>query len=362
MRVPTRQDEGPPQPPPQHHYGNPRASSAKRSPWRRSIGAFFVPERAPGSGPVPKTKRSKQAAERFRSWSRRTTDVVPVAPSEEPADQGVRTIALTLGILGLSLLVFLAYAFVFTGFQEAREQRSLLNAYQSESRGKLLSLAPVPEGDPVGVLLIPHLGLRQVIVLGTSATDLLKGPGLMPGTSLPGTFGNSVIAGRRSTAGAPFGSIGQLRPGDSITVVTVLGSFRYRVVRVGTAAPGQVDPISQTDNSSLTLVTSNPPILVTGHEYVTSRLVSKPATAPLPTTAPSLGQRGLSGDSSAVIPSVLWGIVLVGAVVVTIGLYRRQPGHAWPIYLLSTPVLVAVMLLWFENLFSTPARNVMRCV
>ena len=267
MRVPTRQDEGPPQPPPQHHYGNPRASSAKRSPWRRSIGAFFVPERAPGSGPVPKTKRSKQAAERFRSWSRRTTDVVPVAPSEEPADQGVRTIALTLGILGLSLLVFLAYAFVFTGFQEAREQRSLLNAYQSESRGKLLSLAPVPEGDPVGVLLIPHLGLRQVIVLGTSATDLLKGPGLMPGTSLPGTFGNSVIAGRRSTAGAPFGSHRPTSTGrfhhrrDSPRVVSLSGCPG----RDGSSRSGRPDI---TDGQFRRLPSSPPtrPILVTGRD------------------------------------------------------------------------------------------------
>ena len=323
----------------------------RESQWKRTIGGYFVPDRTLGAGPRPKAPKSKQALQSVRIWSGRARDHAPIASSEESIEQGVRTLGLTVGLVGLSLLVFLAYAFVFSGFQEARAQRSLLNAYQSESRGKLLSLQPVSEGDPVGVLLIRNIGLRQVVVLGTSATDLLKGPGLMPGTSLPGTFGNSVIAARRSTGGAPFGSIGQLRRGDSIIVVTVLGSFHYRIVHVGTAAPGHVDPISQTDNSSLTLVTSDPPLLATGREYVTARLVSKPATAPTPTNGPSLGQRGLSGDSSAILPSLLWGVVLIGAVAGVIGFYRRRPEQVWSIYLLSTPILIAIMLLWFENLF-----------
>ena len=173
----------------------------------------------------------------------------------------------------------------------------------------------------------------------------------MPGTSLPGTFGNSVIAGRRSTAGAPFGTLGQLQKGEPITVVTVLGSFRYRVVRIGTVSPGQVDPISQTNSSTLTLVTSNPPILVTGREYVTAKLLSKPGSATIPARVPDLGQRGLSGDSNAVLPTILWATVLISAIVATITIYRRRPDSMWAIYLLSTPVLVAIMLLWYENLF-----------
>ena len=61
----------------------------------------------------------------------------------------------------------------------------------------------MPEGQPAGVITIPALGLTQVVVEGTTATDLLKGPGLMPGTARPGSLGNSVMAGHRTIAGSP---------------------------------------------------------------------------------------------------------------------------------------------------------------
>jgi sortase A len=251
---------------------------------------------------------------------------------------------------GLCVVLFFVYAFVFTGLQEARSQRALLNAYQQPNRFQLLSGKPVAEGSPVAVLEIPALSLRQVVVQGTSATDLLKGPGLMPDTAQPGTQGNSVIAGRRSTAGAPFSSIGSLHRGDSITVVTALGRFHYKVTGGGLVHIGANDPISPTNAARLTLVTSNPPLIPNGREYVTARLVSTAAKAPLPTRVTSVDQRGLSGDSSAFWPAVLWGLILAGAFAVTIAAYRRAPHQRWTIYLLSTPIVMAFALVWFENL------------
>ena len=153
------------------------------------------------------------------------------------------------------------------------------------------------EGQPAALLEIPDIGLHQVVVKGTSATDLMAGPGLMANTAPPGTDGNAVSVGCRSTGGAPFGRLGDLRRGDRITVVTSLGKFTYAVTGVGTVTSGAVDPISPTSEPRLTLVTSNPPLLATGRLFVVSKLVSRAARAPIPRVPPNPSQRALAGDS-----------------------------------------------------------------
>ena len=44
----------------------------------------------------------------------------------------------------------------------------------------------------------------MVIVEGTGTEDLKRGPGHYPGTAMPGQVGNFVVAGHRTTYGAPF--------------------------------------------------------------------------------------------------------------------------------------------------------------
>ena len=102
------------------------------------------------------------------------------------------------------------------------------------------------------MLDIPALHLQQVVVQGTTATDLLNGPGIMPGTARPGTKGNAVIAGRRSTAGRPFADLGQLHPGDRILISSGLGRFQVpESWRVATASSGSIDPVSATRSARL---------------------------------------------------------------------------------------------------------------
>ena len=58
----------------------------------------------------------------------------------------------------------------------------------------------------------------------------------------------------------------------------------------------------------------------------------------------------MSGDSSAVLPSILWGLALVAAFAATFWAYWRYRRNIWSVYLLSTPVLLAVALVWYESL------------
>jgi sortase A len=107
---------------------------------------------------------------------------------------------------------------------DAARLRSLAISYRSTLR----------DGDPVGRIVVPRLGLRMVVVQGTSADDLEKGPGHYDAgsgrnTGLPGMGGVIGIAGHRTTFSHPFRHIDDLRPGDRIELQMPYGRFRYTV-------------------------------------------------------------------------------------------------------------------------------------
>jgi len=341
------------------------AGSAQR--WGERLRRVVIPEpyRPSAGGYGSAARRRKRVRDRAQARAARQMalaaslqqaghrarrSVQSTAPPEERGERTVLTVALALSLGGLCLLAFLFYAFVFTGLSESRSQRNLLGQFAAPNPA-LITGAKVLEGQPVAVLDIPAIDMRLVVVKGTSATDLAMGPGLMTGSAQPGQKGNAVIAGRRTTAGAPFGHILTLRRGDRITVITGLGTYSYRVTGVGVAVPGSADPISPTATATLTLVTSNPAILPTGRAYVTAKLVSPGLRTPPWRKPPPASARALSGDSGAVAPTVLWGALLLAAVVATIAAYRRWSQQIWAVYLLSTPVVLAIALVWFGNLY-----------
>lgn len=90
------------------------------------------------------------------------------------------------------------------------------------------ALYPEP-GKSLARILIPDIGVDQIIVEGVSVEDLRKGPGHYATTPNPGQAGNAAVAGHRTTYGAPFHRVDELQPGAIITVSTVQGTFEYRV-------------------------------------------------------------------------------------------------------------------------------------
>ena len=92
-------------------------------------------------------------------------------------------------------------------------------------------------GDPLGRIRMPSIGVSQVFVDGTSAGALRTGPGHYPGTPLPGQRGTVGIAGHRTTYGAPFHDLDDLRRGDRIELAMPYGRFEYRVERTRIVPP-----------------------------------------------------------------------------------------------------------------------------
>jgi sortase A len=93
------------------------------------------------------------------------------------------------------------------------------------------------DGEPLGRVRIPRIGLSTVFVAGTNPSDLRKGPGHYPYTPLPGVKGTVAIAGHRTTYGAPFRKVDKLRPRDTIELRMPYGTFTYRVERTQIVPP-----------------------------------------------------------------------------------------------------------------------------
>jgi len=114
------------------------------------------------------------------------------------------------------------------------------------------------EGDAMGRIQIPRIGLSTVFVQGTNTGDLSKGPGHYPATPLPGEHGTVAIAGHRTTYGAPFRHVDDLRPGDRVDLRMPYGLFTYRVERTKIVPPTELSVVDRVDHDRLVLSACHP--------------------------------------------------------------------------------------------------------
>lgn len=250
-----------------------------------------------------------------------------------------------LSLFALLLLGFAVYLFGLSGIQERRTQETLYKTLRSELMRAVAPTGPTTPGDPVAILNIPAVGLHDVVVVeGTSAASLTRGPGHRMDTPLPGQAGVSVIYGRRVTFGAPFADLTRLRAGDRIITTSGQGTFAYRVNTVGTAD----HPVSDTFANRLVLSTADSTGAPSSTITVSARLVGNqlmPPAAAYPVLPPT--QVGLTTSTDSLLPLMLWSMALVGAV--TVGTIAVQRWARWPAYLAVLPVVLAIVWNVYEN-------------
>ncbi len=111
----------------------------------------------------------------------------------------------------------------------------------------------------LGIIEIPRLGVRQVIQDGIDADRLKQGTGLFRSAPPPGSLGNVVIAGHRTTYGKPFYNIDRLSAGDEIILTTQFGRWVYHVEWQRVVDPSNREVTAQDLNvRELTLVSCHP--------------------------------------------------------------------------------------------------------
>jgi sortase A len=113
-------------------------------------------------------------------------------------------------------------------------------------------------GDAVARLRVPRIGLDAVVVRGTRPDDLKGAPGLLDAGALPGERGTALIAGHRTTYGAPFRHIDRLRRGDRLTLQMPYATLRYAVERTRIVDPGDLGVLRTVGHSRLLLSACHP--------------------------------------------------------------------------------------------------------
>ncbi len=113
-------------------------------------------------------------------------------------------------------------------------------------------------GDAIGRIELPTLDRSYAVVEGTDTASLRKGPGHYPGTPLPGQRGTVAVAGHRTTYGAPFRTVDDLRRGDPITMSMPYGRFEYEVERTQIVPPTRTSVTRRVGHDQLILSACHP--------------------------------------------------------------------------------------------------------
>lgn len=293
----------------------------------------------------------------------------------------------TLITLGMLMLMFAGFQLWGTGVEESQHQADLatnaakaldVKSASDESDEAIVgritaelsrvdpqtapALAPPAEGDWVGLIEIPKIGLSpRSIVAGVSKPDLRKGPGHYPGTPLPGQPGNAAIAGHRTTYGAPFNRVDELKSGDEITITYVTGAeftYSYRTTEIVT--PDRTDVLQakdfdgdgETDNM-LTLTACHPKYSARERIIIRARLEEAPI--PIPQGQRPTRQEEVSLDDAeqtepvSKAPAVLWG--LAAAAIWLAAYFVGRAWRKWPAYLIGFPFFAVTLYVFFENFY-----------
>ncbi|MFM8390380.1 MAG: class E sortase [Actinomycetota bacterium] len=268
---------------------------------------------------------------------------------------------------GLLLLGLVAYQLWGTGLEQSRAQSRLRDEFATliaspptpttgGSAATTQIATPYRPNSALALLEIPSASVADVVVNGATVSALRHGPGHIAGTALPGQPGNSAIAGHRTSYGAPFADLDDVKIGDDVRVTTRDGRFTYIVSDVQIVNPRQTEVLRpQKDRSLLTLITCHPRWSTAKRLIVIAELSSSEPIAPTstsPTTNPPVASAspttsvpattvpptstsvvdptedvieldGWFSDTGAVFPAILLGLLLV-AISISTHFLRRS--------------------------------------
>lgn len=193
-------------------------------------------------------------------------------------------------LLGYALVCMGAAAVAFAGGnyalgawqrQDARrawneaEARAIVALARRTAAADGLLPAPVIPGAPVARLLIPRIGLDEIVVEGVDEFALNAGPGHLAGSAFPGEPGNAIISAHRDRH---FSRLGGINLGD--TVITESGPHTTRwVVLSKRVVSADAPALFHASDATLTLTTCWP-IRYLGTAPERLIVVAKPVDAP----------------------------------------------------------------------------------
>jgi len=150
---------------------------------------------------------------------------------------------------GVLALGYAGFVFADSHIYQAMEMKKFKQA------GLLSEPHLLAEGEVIGEIRVPRLGLSAVVVQGGSPASLRHAVGHLSTSALPGEWGNVALAGHRDTFFRPLRDI-QL--GDEIRFRTPEHSFDYLVESIEVVAPNDIQVLEPSTGHDLTFITCFP--------------------------------------------------------------------------------------------------------
>lgn len=126
-------------------------------------------------------------------------------------------------------------------------------------------------GKMIGILKIPSVNINTPIFNGVSESQLQRGVGVLPGTSLPvgGESTHSVITGHRGLPTARlFTDLPSVKMGDIFTIEVLDEKFTYEVRKIKTIAPTEVDDLQIIPGEDVVTLFTCTPYMVNSHRLI----------------------------------------------------------------------------------------------
>jgi sortase A len=151
--------------------------------------------------------------------------------------------------LGLLALGYAGFVFADSYAYQALEMKKF------EPPGLLYEPHILAEGELIGEIQVPRLGLKVMVVQGDSRANLRRAVAHLSKSALPGEWGNVALAGHRDTFFRPLRDICL---GDEIRFKTRQRSFDYLVESIEVVAPTDIRVLESSTGHDLTLLTCFP--------------------------------------------------------------------------------------------------------
>ena len=148
----------------------------------------------------------------------------------------------------------------------ARPETGKLSRSALRRAARRFSAASEP-GDAIARLEVPRLDLDVVVVNGTDASELRRGPGRHLETTMPGEGELVYVAGHRTTYGAPFSDIEELSAGDRILLELPYATIEYKVTSSRVVDQYEVSVLESRGREELVLQACHPRFF-SSHRYL----------------------------------------------------------------------------------------------
>jgi sortase A len=159
-------------------------------------------------------------------------------------------------VIGTLAILYVVVTMLHARFYQEAANNTLGQQMHAEEQHTVdPSGAVAKEGDLLGRIEIPRLGMKVAILEGTTSQTLRLGVGHIKGTAGPGERGNIGIAGHRDTF---FRDLKGIRASDEIQIQTATSLSRYVVDWVRVVSPDDIAVLDPSDGSFITLVTCYP--------------------------------------------------------------------------------------------------------